>query len=125
SSSRTATESPTDMTLTTNDPTAAPTRIGTMTKTLLQGGTVVALIVLIVFFFAMRPDVFLSFVNIRNILFQVSILAIIAGAQTLVMVVGDFDLSVGATSSLAGAVAASLMLSGAPVWTSIVVAMLV
>ncbi len=68
---------------------------------------------LVAFFFAMRPDVFLTFVNVKNILFQVSILAIIAGAQTLVMVVGDFDLSVGATSSLAGAVAASLMLSGA------------
>ena len=54
---------------------------------------------LILFFFAMRPDVFLTFTNVRNILFQVSILAIIAGAQTLVMVVGDFDLSLAATSA--------------------------
>lgn len=77
---------------------------------LISGGTVVALIVLIVFFFAMRPDTFLSFVNVRNILYQVSILAIIAGAQTIVMVVGDFDLSVGATSSLAGSVTAAMLL---------------
>lgn len=94
-------------------------------RTLLQGGTVVALIVLIGFFFAMRPDVFLSFTNVRNILFQVSILAIIAGAQTVVMAVGDFDLSVGATSSLAGAVAASMMLSGVPMVIAIVVALVV
>lgn len=113
------------MTLTTEDPTVGPGRISRAGKTLLQGGTVVALVALIVFFFAMRPDVFLTFVNVKNILFQVSILAIIAGAQTLVMVVGDFDLSVGATSSLAGAVAASLMLTGVPIWTAILVALVV
>jgi ribose transport system permease protein len=100
-------------------------RASTVARTLLQGGTVVALVVLIVFFFAMRPDVFLTFVNVKNILFQVSILAIIAGAQTVVMVVGDLDLSVGATSSLAGAVAASLMLSGVPIWPAILIAMVV
>lgn len=113
------------MTLTTEDLTVGPGRISRAGKTLLQGGTVVALVALIVFFFAMRPDVFLTFVNVKNILFQVSILAIIAGAQTLVMVVGDFDLSVGATSSLAGAVAASLMLTGVPIWTAILVALVV
>lgn len=82
----------------------------TLGRVLISGGTVLALILLILFFFAMRPDSFLSFVNVRNILYQVSILAIIAGAQTIVMVVGDFDLSVGATSSLAGSVAAAMMI---------------
>ncbi len=96
-----------------------------MRDRLLQSGTVGALVLLIVFFFAMRPDVFLTFINVKNILFQVSILAIIAGAQTIVMVVGDFDLSVGATSSLAGAVAASLMIDGTPVPAAIAVALLV
>lgn len=79
-------------------------------RLLISGGTVVALILLILFFFLMRPDTFLSFVNVRNILYQISILAIIAGAQTIVMVLGDFDLSVGATSSLAGAVTSVLLL---------------
>jgi ribose transport system permease protein len=106
--------------------TNAPARPGrSLGKVLLQGGTVVALIVLIGFFFAMRPDVFLTFTNVKNILFQVSILAIIAGAQTVVMVVGDFDLSLGATSSLAGAVAAALMLGGVPMWVAILVALAV
>ena len=94
----------------TTDVRAVPRR--SVGQTLLSSGTVLALVVLIVFFFAMRPDVFLSFTNVRNILYQVAILAIIAGAQTIVMVVGDFDLSVAATSALAGAVAASLMLGG-------------
>jgi ribose transport system permease protein len=94
-------------------------------KFLVQGGTTLALLALILFFFAMRPDVFLSFTNVRNILFQVSILAIISGAQTVVMVVGDFDLSLAATSSLAGAVAASLLLAGVPTPVAILVALLV
>jgi ribose transport system permease protein len=90
---------------------------------LLQGGTVIALIVLIGFFFAMRPDIFLTFVNVKNIMYQVSILAIIAGAQTIVMVLGDFDLSVGATSSLAGATAGALMIGGTPVPVAILAAL--
>ncbi|MEY4533421.1 MAG: hypothetical protein RI926_1190 [Actinomycetota bacterium] len=91
----------------------------------LQGGTVLALIALIVFFFAMRPDIFLTFVNVKNIMYQISILAVIAAAQTIVMVLGDFDLSVGATSSLAGAVAGAQMLGGVPVWIAISVALAV
>ncbi|CAN5359518.1 ABC transporter permease [soil metagenome] len=97
----------------------------TIGQRLLQGGTTLALILLVAFFFAMRPDIFLTFTNVKNILFQVSILAIIAGAQTIVMVVGDFDLSLAATSSLSGAVAASLILAGVPLWVSILIALLV
>ena len=93
--------------------------------TLLQYGTVVALLALIVFFLIMRPDVFLTFVNVRNILYQVSILAVLAAAQTVVMVVGDFDLSVGANSSLSGAVAASLMLGGTSIPVAIAVGLAV
>jgi ribose transport system permease protein len=118
------------MTTTTTQTTTATAEVPVRTRTsvgkfLVQGGTSIALIALIVFFFAMRPDVFLTFTNVRNILFQVSILAIIAGAQTLVMVVGDFDLSLAATSSLAGAVAASLMLDGTSTWTAILAALAV
>jgi len=94
-------------------------------KTFLQGGTVVAFVLLVIFFFSMRPDVFLSFTNVRNILYQVSILAIIACAQTLVMVVGDFDLSVGAISSLAGSVTGALMIAEMPMWPAIMVGLLV
>jgi ribose transport system permease protein len=116
------------MTTTTTPPATAEVPVQKRTsigKFLVQGGTTIALILLVLFFFAMRPDVFLTFTNVRNILFQVSILAIIAGAQTLVMVVGDFDLSLAATSSLAGAVAASLMLDGTATLPAILVALAV
>ncbi|THG29951.1 ABC transporter permease [Naasia lichenicola] len=107
---------------TTNVPVQPRTSIG---KFLVQGGTTIALLALIVFFFAMRPDVFLTFTNVRNILFQVSILAIVAGAQTLVMVVGDFDLSLAATSSLSGSAVASLMLGGMPMAPAILIGLVV
>ena len=116
------------MTTTTTPPTAAEVPVQKRTsigKFLVQGGTTIALVLLVLFFFAMRPDVLLSFTNVRNFLFQVSILAIIAGAQTLVMVVGDFDLSLAATSSPAGSVAASLMLDGTATLPAILVALAV
>lgn len=120
-------------TTTPTQPTTSPTATATAArrphvtvgKFLVQGGTTLALLGLILFFFAMRPDVFLTFTNVRNILYQVSILAIISGAQTLVMVVGDFDLSLAATSSLAGAVAAALMLGGVPTPVAIAIALVV
>lgn len=81
-------------------------------RLLWQGGTVIALVFLIVLFGALRPEVFLTVGNLRNILEQVAILSIIAAAQTVVMVAGDFDLSVGATATLAGAVVAVLLIAG-------------
>lgn len=90
-----------------------------------QGGTIVALIALIAVFGLVRPDAFLSIGNMRNILEQVAILTIIAAAQTIVMVVGDFDLSVGTNATLAGATAAALMGSGAPTPVAILAALAV
>ncbi|MFB9378373.1 ABC transporter permease [Kineococcus gynurae] len=108
------------------DPTglrAVPRR--SLGQQILSAGTILALLALVVFFFAMRPDVFLTFTNVRNILYQVSILAIIAVAQTVVMVVGDFDLSVAATSSLAGSVAGALLTGGSSVPVAILTALAV
>jgi ribose transport system permease protein len=85
-----------------------------------QGGTVVALILLIAFFTLMRPEVFLSFGNVRNIFEQIAILTIIAVGQTTVMVVGDFDLSVGTNATFSGATAAALMIGGTPVPLAII-----
>jgi len=102
-----------------------PRTRGNVTQMLWQGGTVIALIALIVLFGAMRPDAFLSVSNLRNVLEQVAILAIIAAAQTVVMVVDDIDLSVGSNASLSGATAAALMIGGTPVPLAILGALLV
>lgn len=96
-----------------------------LTQLFLQGGTIIALVLLIGFFTMMRPDVFPSFGNIRNILEQIAILTIIAMGQTVVMVVGDFDLSVGTNATLSGATAAALMIGGTPVPLAVLAALAV
>ncbi|MDX2376341.1 ABC transporter permease [Microbacterium sp. LRZ72] len=100
-------------------PATTPTERRPLSQMLLQGGTIIALIALILFFFLMRPDVFLSFGNVRNILEQVAILTIIAAGATVVLVLGDIDLSVGTNATLSGATAAALMIGGTPVPLSI------
>lgn len=75
-------------------------------------GTLFGLIALIVLFAILKPQVFLTPVNFTNILEQVAILAMVATVQTVVMVVGDFDLSVGSLASLVGVVTAQLLVGG-------------
>ena len=104
---------------------ATPGDRTSFTQLLWQGGTLLALVALVVLFGALQPDAFLSFGNVRNILAQIAILAIIASAQTVVMVVGDFDLSVGVTATLAGATAAALMNRGWSIPMAIVAALVV
>lgn len=75
----------------------APGRSGRW-RPLLGPGVLLAMIVL---FGALYPDTFLSRSNlIDNILGQVAVVAIVAAVQTIVMVVGDFDLSVSGLSAL-------------------------
>jgi ribose transport system permease protein len=78
-----------------------------------------ALIGLIAFFGLLYPTTFLSQQNLLvNVLDTVSFLIIVAAAQTIVMVVGDFDLSVGGLAALAtsftAAILATTTLAGDP-----------
>src|SRR4029078_10633302 len=63
--------------------------------------------------------------NPVNISQQVSMLTVVAAAMTIVMAMGDFDLSVGSMASLAGVVAAVLFPLGYPVWPALAAALLV
>ena len=71
------------------------------------------MIFLIVFtafaFMADASEVFLGWANLSAILLAVSLQAIIAIGMTVLLVSGGFDLSVGATAGLAGAVAALVL----------------
>lgn len=75
-----------------------------------SSGTLLGLAVIVLVFSIAAPDTFLTPTNGRNILEQVATLMVVAGVQTVVMVVGDFDLSVGATASLSAVVAGQLLL---------------
>ncbi|MFN8622839.1 MAG: ABC transporter permease [Chloroflexota bacterium] len=69
-----------------------------------------ALLAILVVFGALYPNTFLSRENLMvNVLDTVTFLVIAASAQTIVMVVGDFDLSVGGLAALATSFAAALL----------------
>ena len=88
-------------------------------------GTLIGFALILVFFAARLPDTFLTARNWLNISQQVSMLMVVAAGMTVVMVMGDFDLSVGSTASLSGIVAALLFTFGYPVWAAIGIALLV
>lgn len=64
-------------------------------------GTLAAFVALCVGFSIAAPEAFASGANVLNLLQQITTLAIIAVAATLVMVIGEFDLSIGYIASLA------------------------
>lgn len=90
-----------------------------------QSGTLVGLLAIVLFFAVQLPDTFLTAQNLLNVSQQISMLAVTAFTMTIVMVMGDFDLSVGSTASLAGIAAAVLFASGWPVWSGVIAALAV
>ncbi|MCB1494637.1 MAG: ABC transporter permease [Bauldia sp.] len=88
-------------------------------------GTLIGFAAIIVFFSISLPDTFLTGRNWLNISQQVSMLTVVAAAMTIVMVMGDFDLSVGSMASLAGVVAAVLFTFGYSVPSAVALALLV
>jgi len=96
-----------------------------MMTTLRQLGTLIGLVLIIGFFTVQLPGTFLSARNLLNVSQQISMLAVVAFSMTVVMVMTDFDLSVGSMASLAGIVAATLFAAGYPMWAGILAALAV
>jgi ribose/xylose/arabinose/galactoside ABC-type transport system permease subunit len=70
--------------------------------------------------FGLTSSVFLQVANIRNITIQVSVIAVAAIGETLVMLTGGIDLSIGANVLLSSVVSADLFENhGFPVWFGI------
>jgi ribose transport system permease protein len=90
-----------------------------------QSGTLFGFALIVAFFAWQLPDTFLTARNLLNITQQLSMLAVVAATMTIVMVMGDFDLSVGSMASLSGIVAASMFALGYPVWMGLALALLV
>jgi ribose transport system permease protein len=72
-------------------------------------GVLIAFGVTFVVFAAINPDTFLHGRNLTDMLTQSAPLAMIAAGLTVILVMHDFDLSVGAMAGLAGAITAVLM----------------
>ena len=88
-------------------------------------GTLIGFLAIIVFFSANLPETFPTIRNWLSISQQISMLLVVAAAMTIVMAMGDFDLSVGSMASLAGVVAALLFVQDFPVWAAIAMALAV
>ena len=72
-------------------------------------GILIVFFVLVVFMLATKPT-FGTIQNITNVIQQNSIIGIIACGMTFAIILGGFDLSVGAVTALASVVGASLMI---------------
>jgi ribose transport system permease protein len=72
-------------------------------------GTIIGLVLMVVFFSLNAPDTFFSRANFLNILSQASLTAIIAAGLTYTLVVGEFDLSIGNVASFVGLIVCGLM----------------
>ena len=83
-----------------------------MTSMLRRYGTLIGFAVIFAFFWINLPETFVSSRNLLNITQQVSMLAVVSFTMTVVMAMGDFDLSVGSIASLAGIVAALVFVAG-------------
>lgn len=80
-----------------------------MTRFFQRLGTPLALIAIIALFTALSPAAFGTAANLINITQQMALLAIIAAGATFVLVLWEFDLSVGAVASWAGICVVTLL----------------
>lgn len=96
-----------------------------MSRFLRRYGTLLGFVLILVFFSLRLPGTFLTAQNWLNITQQLSMLLVVAAGMTVVMVMGDFDLSVGSMASLSGVVVAVLFAAGWPIWAAILAALLV
>jgi ribose transport system permease protein len=88
-------------------------------------GTLIGFVAILIFFWISLPDTFMTARNWLNISQQMSMLIVAAAGMTVVMVMGDFDLSIGSMASLAGIVAAILLSADYPIWAAVSIALLV
>ncbi|WDR05877.1 ABC transporter permease [Devosia rhodophyticola] len=88
-------------------------------------GTLIGFAAILLFFWISLPDTFMTARNWLNISQQMSMLIVVAAGMTIVMVMGDFDLSVGSMASLAGIVVAVMFTFDLPIWAAVSLALMV
>jgi ribose transport system permease protein len=82
--------------------------------------TAFVILVILVVVGALSSDVFFSSRNLLNIVWIASVLGIIALGQTMLLLTGNFDMSVAYTVGIAGIVAVMAQISGAGIFLSMI-----
>ncbi len=91
---------------------------------LLRYGVFAVFVLMLVIFSVLRPGAFLQIDTLRAILVDAAVLGVVASALTLVLAIGEFDLSFGSVAGVAGAVAVySMYMLGLPVPVAILLAL--
>jgi D-xylose transport system permease protein len=85
---------------------------------------VLGIVVLTLLFFALRPETFLTPLNITNLLVQAAPITLLAMGLVFVLLLGDIDLSAGVVSGVCAAIAAQLLAEAGWPWYAAVLAAL-
>lgn len=88
-------------------------------------GTLVGLVALVAWFSLAIPEYFPTFGNLINVLDQCALASIIAAGLTVVLIAGEFDLSIGNHASLAGVLVVRFIADGVPIPLAIVLVLVV
>lgn len=101
-------------------------RIIELLATDLRALPVVGALILLVIFFSVQSDVFLSSRNLSNLLVQTVVTGIIALGLVFVLLIGEIDLSVAAISGVCSVLMARLIIeSGLNPWLGVILAIVV
>ena len=92
---------------------------------LLRYGVFAVFVIMLIIFSVLRPAAFLQIGTLRAILVDAAVLGVMASALTLVLAIGEFDLSFGNVAGVAGAVAIYAMYKlGLPLPVAIALALI-
>ena len=80
--------------------------------------------ILLFTFFALKAPVFASLSNLMNLGRQISTIGIMAIGMTILVIGGEFDLSVGSIFCFASGLSGMMMLTGVPIWLAVILGLL-
>src|ERR1051325_2026882 len=95
-----------------------------ITRAISVWGLLVLLALLIVVFSLLKPDTFLTYFNIRSILSNKSVQALVALSVFIPMVANQFDLSAGFNVGISQVLAIGLQGQGLPWWAAVAIVLL-
>lgn len=84
---------------------------------------VLAWLVMIVFFSALRPQTFATITDAKSILVTQSVLVVLALGLTIALAAGEFDLSIGAVIGFTAGLVAELSQSGVPAGLAVIISL--